>query len=176
MGMDVYGKNPTTEEGQYFRRNVWGWHPLWQYCEELHSDICNKVKNGHDNSGDGLGPVNSKKLSKRLSDDIISGRTAEYMQKRNDYLLSLSKEECRVCKGTKIASHSPLISAMIGIENASGAATMDPFTSAIITNSTCNVCDDQGLVESFDKHYYLELQDIIDFSVFLNGCGGFSIC
>jgi hypothetical protein len=28
MGFDVYGKAPTAREGEYFRRNIWGWHPL----------------------------------------------------------------------------------------------------------------------------------------------------
>lgn len=25
MGMDVYGKEPTSETGKYFRNNVWWW-------------------------------------------------------------------------------------------------------------------------------------------------------
>ena len=32
MGMDVYGKKPKGEKGDYFRNNVWWWRPLWQYC------------------------------------------------------------------------------------------------------------------------------------------------
>ena len=28
MGMDVFGKNPTSEVGKYFRRNVWHWRRL----------------------------------------------------------------------------------------------------------------------------------------------------
>ena len=42
MGMDVYGKNQTSEKGSYFRNNVWWWRPLWNYCEELHGDITHK--------------------------------------------------------------------------------------------------------------------------------------
>lgn len=25
MGMDVYGRNPKSEKGSYFRSNIWGW-------------------------------------------------------------------------------------------------------------------------------------------------------
>jgi hypothetical protein len=35
MGMDVYGKAPTVEEGKYFRNNLWWWRPLWTYVEEV---------------------------------------------------------------------------------------------------------------------------------------------
>ena len=28
MGMDIYGRKPENEVGEYFRRNVWGWRPL----------------------------------------------------------------------------------------------------------------------------------------------------
>jgi hypothetical protein len=39
MGMDVFGKAPTRKVGEYFRSNVWYWHPLWHYCEEIAPDI-----------------------------------------------------------------------------------------------------------------------------------------
>jgi hypothetical protein len=31
MGMDVYGKKPTTEEGKYFHNSASSWHPLASY-------------------------------------------------------------------------------------------------------------------------------------------------
>ena len=39
MGMDVHGKNPTTEAGKYFHANVWHWRPLWDYCHLVAKDI-----------------------------------------------------------------------------------------------------------------------------------------
>jgi hypothetical protein len=35
MGMDVYGKKPTTEEGKYFRNNIWFWGMLAEYIYEV---------------------------------------------------------------------------------------------------------------------------------------------
>ena len=62
MGMDVYGTEPKNEKGEYFRNNVWWWHPLWSYCQENYPDITASVKKGHDNSGDGLDDEDSTKL------------------------------------------------------------------------------------------------------------------
>ena len=39
MGMDVTGNNPKTDAGVYFRRNVWGWHPLAELVCKLAPDI-----------------------------------------------------------------------------------------------------------------------------------------
>ena len=52
MGMDVYGKAPTAEVGEYFRRNVWGWRPLWDMCLDLFPELTEKVEYGHSNDGD----------------------------------------------------------------------------------------------------------------------------
>ena len=40
MTMDVMGKHPTTEAGEYFRRSVWCWHPLAEFC-------CSDVSSHH---------------------------------------------------------------------------------------------------------------------------------
>jgi len=33
MGMDIYGIDPVSKEGEYFRSNVWGWRPVHMICE-----------------------------------------------------------------------------------------------------------------------------------------------
>ena len=32
MGMDVYGRKPKNETGEYFRANVWSWRPIYWLC------------------------------------------------------------------------------------------------------------------------------------------------
>ena len=54
MGMDVYGRNPTTKQGEYFRNNVWWWHPLADYCTSVAPDITAQCNSWHHNDGDGL--------------------------------------------------------------------------------------------------------------------------
>ena len=42
MGMDVYGRNPDSEAGEYFRANVWSWRPIHSLVIELCSDLLDK--------------------------------------------------------------------------------------------------------------------------------------
>lgn len=35
MGMDIYGRNPKNETGEYFRANIWSWRVI--------HDLCNKA-------------------------------------------------------------------------------------------------------------------------------------
>lgn len=51
MGMDVIGQSPVSERGEYFRNNVWWWHPLWEYCERLAPDLIPSDNLGHYNDG-----------------------------------------------------------------------------------------------------------------------------
>lgn len=34
MGMDVYGRNPKTKDGEYFRANIWSWRPIHELIEK----------------------------------------------------------------------------------------------------------------------------------------------
>jgi hypothetical protein len=79
MGMDVYGNAPTTKEGEYFRKNVWGWHPLWNLCEHLSPDIAGSVKYGHSNDGDGLGQRDAGMLGRLLWDALWDGRVDAFI-------------------------------------------------------------------------------------------------
>ena len=35
MGMDISGRNPSSEEGKYFRASVWSWGPIHALCETV---------------------------------------------------------------------------------------------------------------------------------------------
>jgi hypothetical protein len=78
MGMDVIGTAPVNETGEYFRNNVWYWRPLWNYCEAVAPELTKLVKYAQTNDGDGLKEKESILLSKLLSNEVESGRTAEY--------------------------------------------------------------------------------------------------
>ena len=39
MGMDVYGRQPTSEAGEYFRANIWSWRPIYSLMLELCQDL-----------------------------------------------------------------------------------------------------------------------------------------
>src|SRR4051812_41756869 len=78
MGMDVIGKNATTERGEYFRNNVWWWHPLARYVCEVAPEITGHCSNWHSNNGDGLSGSQARELAKKLQQKIDSGQTAAY--------------------------------------------------------------------------------------------------
>ncbi len=172
MGMDVYGKNPTNEVGEYFRRNVWGWHPLWDYVEDNHPEIAELVEHAHSNSGDGLDAEKSVLLSKLLMDDYNSGKVAEYVAERNKALSELPFEDCKICEGTGIRTDA------LGKEHNWHEKELEPDIVIIVgrTKGSCNACSGIGKRENWATNYYLEPDDVKEFSEFLAECGGFEIC
>jgi hypothetical protein len=172
MGMDVYGNEPTSEVGEYFRRNVWGWHPLWEYVENIHPEIAELVEHGHSNDGDGLNASDSVRLAKLLQEDLGSGTASEYIAERGKMLADLPKEECRQCHGTGIRTDEA------GVAQGMSERELSPEI-AILTGRTkgwCNGCHGEGFNEPFATNYYLEEEDIREFADFLLESGGFKIC
>lgn len=157
MGMDVYGKNPTTPEGEYFRNNVWWWHPLWTLCCEVDPDGAGKVAGGHVNDGDGLDKVGSIRLAALLSEWIVDGRLDAYIKARQEWLDSLPLVDCQFCETTG-TRHDGL---KLGKETA---------------DFKCNACEGLGKVKDWQCNYYLSKENVIEFREFLLGCGGFEIC
>lgn len=155
MGMDVYGIKPKSKTGEYFRRNVWGWHPLWAYCEALHPELVSTVEYGHSNSGDGLNRMQSMKLAKALKEDIRSLVASDYIKSRDQYLADLPDEPCEYCD-----------------EN--GNRTFTQLDGQQIVK-VCNSCSGKKFVRPFTTNYFLDLQDIKDFAQFLENSGGFKI-
>lgn len=172
MGMDVYGKNPKSEAGSYFRRNVWGWHPLWDYVENQHPEIAELVEYAHSNDGDGLDEEKSLELAKLLMDDYNSGRVAEYITERNKALSELPFEDCQICEGTGIRTDE------LGVQAGWPEKELEPDIAIIVgrTNGSCNACGGVGKRENWATNYYLEEDDIKEFADFLVECGGFEIC
>ena len=154
MGMDVFGKSPTSERGKYFRNNVWWWHPLWDYCERLAPDIIPSDNLGHSNDGWGLSNRAALKLADRLASALASGQTEQYAQRYAAYLESLSDEPCSVCGATGKRAAPPAIG---------------PGMQA------CNCCNGTGHTPSFEKHYPFSTENVREFEAFLRECGGFNI-
>lgn len=172
MGMDVYGKNPVSETGEYFRRNVWGWHPLWGYVEDTYPEIANLVEHGHSNSGDGLDAKMSATLAELLMDDYKSGKAGEYVEARNKAISEMEMPECRLCEGTGIRSDE------IGVKNGQPDRDLEPDIAIIVgrTKGWCNGCSGLGKTEPWEASYYLDTDDVKEFAEFLKDCGGFEIC
>lgn len=171
MGMDVYGTNPKNETGEYFRRNVWGWRPLWDYCVDNYEDLVGKVS-GHYNDGDGLDNDGALELARRIKADLADGKASDYIEKRNSYLAGLERPACEICKGTGIRDDK------VGVENGMPDQELSPEMKILTGRShgTCNACRGEGKTDHWDTHYFLDLDDLTEFAEFLENSGGFSIC
>lgn len=172
MGMDVYGQEPTTEAGQYFRNNVWGWRPLAEYILSVAPvKITSQCERWHSNDGDGLDKDNSLLLAAALRNEIISGRTAEYAAKRQEQLDGLPLVDCEQCHGTGIRDDER------GREAGYPEMVIDeeghPRNGQ---TGWCNGCDGRGKNKDFTTHYSFEVENVAEFCDFLEGCGGFAIC
>jgi len=153
MGMDVYGKDPTSDVGHRFRASVWWWHPLWDYCCAVY-EPCNRIS-GHTNDGEGLNEWHSRKLSARLNKLVENGEAQAYIAIRDAELAALPNKVCNICKGTGRRLEAPNVGP---------------------GNVPCNGCKETGSVDDFRKHYKLDLETIKEFAAFLWACGGFEIC
>ncbi|MCE4369721.1 hypothetical protein [Xanthomonas hortorum] len=155
MGMDVYGKAPVSERGTYFRNNVWWWHPLWRYCEEMAPDLIPDDNLGHSNDGWGLDGEEAVALADRLAAALASGATGRYAKRYQETLDALPLEPCTIC-------------------DASGHRAEPPQTGP--GPRLCNGCNGTGKVPNFATHYPFSAENVREFEAFLRDSGGFSIC
>lgn len=171
MGMDVYGKNPTSEKGDYFRNNVWWWRPLWMYCVEVLPELCGDV-DGDTNGGDGLDAEGALELANALRDELESGRTAEWEYNYNTWRASLPRETCTLCEGSGIRTDK------VGIEHGMHDKELSPEVAILVGRSHgwCNGCQGVGTTESWSAGYPFSVDNVREFTEFLTDCGGFSIC
>tara|TARA_B110000503_G_scaffold49712_1_gene80687 strand:+ start:917 stop:1435 length:519 start_codon:yes stop_codon:yes gene_type:complete len=171
MGMDVYGTNPVSETGRYFRRNIWGWRPLWDYVEIMHPEIAALVEYGHTNDGDGLSGIQSLVLANLLKEDLVSGATDQYIVQRTQALAELPLDDCTICEGTGIRTDE------IGSRDGQPVRVLEEAQAIILgrTEGWCNGCNGEGTKENFLLNYDLAPEDVKDFSDFLQDCGGFEI-
>jgi hypothetical protein len=171
MGMDVYGNNPISEKGEYFRNNVWWWRPLWDFCEEVAPELTEGVS-GHYNDGDGLDEEGAKALANILTISLAEGVVDTYEQKRKEYLESLPKEPCKYCDSTGVRTDS------VGVEHGFDVQVLSDAEASALgrTIGYCNGCQGKGVTDSWETHYPFSRTNVEEFAEFLADCGGFKIC
>lgn len=170
MGMDVYGKKPTDPKGEYFRNNVWWWHPLADYISENHRSAASRCPDWHSNSGYGLDAVYSKTLAIALKNDIASGRAAAWQARRDAALAALPRLQCDLCAGTGIRCDA--VGVQMGQPDRMIEAEGHPRRGQ---KGWCNGCDGQGTVADQRTWYQFNVENLDEFAEFLGHCGGFEI-
>jgi hypothetical protein len=173
MGMDVIGKNPTDEVGDYFRNNLWYWRPLWEYCCEIGADLIDEqtADDCHCNCGAGLDNDDAVELGLRLLTEVQNGNCAVYERKYHEYIASLPKTTCSYCEGTGIRTDE------VGLEMSMPTRKLDDEVAFMTgrTHGYCNACQGWGEVLPFEANYPFSVANVIEFSNFLRTCGGFEV-
>lgn len=159
MGMDVIGKNPTSEVGSYFRNTDTWWPLLAEYVCKIAPEVASNCIYWQSNDGDGLSEDDSRMLAKILQNEIDSGRTEIYAQRRQWELEMMPNERCKLCDGTGTRSPSP------------DHATGEPYKHGIV----CNRCHGEGYLQPWATEYVFCVQNVQRFANFLRTCGGFEI-
>lgn len=157
MGMDVYGKAPTTDRGTYFRANVWYWHPLATILQDRYPSITEHCTYWHSNDGDGLDETHALALADALRADLDSGALATEIVTRQLALDALPSEPCYLC-------------------NATGTRTDDLAKQYGMTAvGGCNACNGTGNRRPMDTWYHPDLALMREFEAFARESGGFTI-
>jgi hypothetical protein len=176
MGMDVFGNNPVSEQGEYFRANVWWWSPLADYCCQVAPEISARCRYWHSNDGDGLDARDAVALAEALQRELTIGRTAAYKKIRASKLEMMPDEPCEICDGTGIRKPLPACDPDADLEDIfSGPPAElgagDPRNGGF----KCNGCDGTGTVRPWATNYPFDVEIVEKFAAFLRECGGFQI-
>jgi len=158
MGMDLFGLNPVSQVGEYFRVNLWYWRPMWLYIEDNFSDLAAKVESSYTNEGYGLDACNSLLLGQKINSHVNGGLAEHYEKNFNSAIADLPLINGVVCHGTGDRVWAEHI-------------TQDWIREC----NGCNGCLGTGLQRDSMSSYTFSADLLKKFSYFLTDCGGFEI-
>ena len=162
MGVDISGRKPTTNEGDYFRANWWGWRPINTICELAAYDSKLKIDFSYWGSNDGKG-LKTQSQCNKLADaiELLISENPEYndnLSDDDDRIYIAMGSWCEAGTGKFIGSEREDV---LNQEYEYGTLLFRPV-----------VTPDGALVES---SHSTSLRRIKEFVTFLRGCGGFEI-
>jgi hypothetical protein len=160
MGVDISGKKPKTEEGDYFGSNWWGWRPINAICEMAAYKSKLKIDFAYWGSNDGKG-LKTQKQCDKLADAIeqfISDGMNEFLIDDDDRVYIVMGSWCEAGTGKFIGSESEH---SLNQQFEYGHIFYAPI-----------VTENGTLVESAHS---TSLGRIKQFIEFLRNCGGFEI-
>jgi hypothetical protein len=160
MGVDISGRKPKTEEGDYFCSNWWGWRPILAISEAamLNSKLDYDTSYWGSNDGKGL---RTQKQCDKLADAIellISNNYNEYLTEDDDRIYIVMGMWCEAGTGKFIPSE---VKASLNEQYEYGDIL---YGSVVAVDGT--------LAES---SYSTSLGRLKAWITFLRNCGGFKI-
>ena len=154
---DDYEKWQEENSGVYFRNNVWGWRPLWNFVTAMCNDILTEkdIEQGYYNDGHKISKTKAGKIAKKLHNLIEKGDVEAYESAHKRHLASLKQVDCEICDAT-------------------GKRQEPPITGA--GDVKCNGCNGTGKKDDWNKSYPFSEENVRQFANFCMNSGGFRIC
>ena len=154
---DAVYEYETNNPGVYFRSNIWGWRPLWQYACDLMDTEFNEedIAGGSVNSGYAITSDKALVLSSRLQTAIEIN--AHHMYERDYKAMqdALPQVECEICDGVGMRQY----------ERDENVTELAP----------CNACEGTKLRDDWRKSYPFDAEFVEEFARFVKHSGGFEI-
>jgi hypothetical protein len=160
MGVDISGRKPKTEEGDYFCSNWWGWRPILAISEAAMLSSKLDYDTSYWGSNDGKG-LRTQKQCDKLADALellISNNYNEYLTEDTDRIYIVMGSWCEAGNGKFISSETQHF---LNQQYEYGDILYAPLVGA-----------DGTLIESA---YGTSLGRLKQWITFLRNCGGFQI-
>ena len=160
MGVDISGRKPTTNEGDYFSSNWWGWRPINTICQLAAYNSKLKIDFSYWGSNDGKG-LRTQKQCDKLADAIellISNNWNEYLTEDDDRIYIVMGSWCEAGTGKFIGSEREQV---LNQQFEYGDILYGPI-----------VAENGTMVES---SHGTSLGRLKQWITFLRNCGGFKI-
>jgi hypothetical protein len=160
MGVDISGRKPLNDDGDYFSSNWWSWRPL-----HMLSEVAIQTKNLKMNT-EGWGSNDGKGLRTQKQCELLASALEDVVKVEFNEELSESTDRIQICMGSWVVAgtgqfyHSDIINEL---NNEYPYGTI--LHSAVVTK-------DGTMVESAHSCSLVHIERWIKF---LRNCGGFKI-
>jgi hypothetical protein len=168
MSMDLYGLNPKSIKGFYFKNGNWAWFPLWNYVQQVGPSVASKVLFPFENCGDGLCEKDAEELAAILRQMVDEGHTLKYSETFEEWKASGAESICVFCMGS---GHLEGGQRLISTDDKTAIKTEVTLADNII----CPACEGEPKSAEITKQFRFGVENIQSFIDFLEACGGFVI-
>lgn len=111
MGMDVYGVEPASEAGRYYRASIWEWRPIWERMAVLCEDVIDESLLQAMTFNEGAGPrdqATCTQIAERL-ERWLSEQTSERIFWEHDSSILRVTPEGRFVSEEELAADPHLV-------------------------------------------------------------------
>jgi hypothetical protein len=156
MGVDISGKKPNNETGEYFQSNWWGWRPILMLCELANEKYKLRMNFNYWGSNDGKG-LRTEKQCIRLADALDKLIKTDELNEDSDRLY--------LCMGAWVDDKGRFVGSDVEL-----ILNTDYHYGTIIYNG---IVTENGTI-CYPAHSASK-KHITNFIAFLRECGGFEI-